>query len=127
MSKSKEKKTVDKDTLFWWREASIKGTIVYEALMPCNPMPVCSVWARWHGNATVEILNSYTIEPYRMHGYRTWLHYEIIKHCENAKWIMTARGRKHSEPWLKKMGFWQDEITNDWMLEINRKKPKKGK
>ena len=56
-------------------------------------------------------------------GYRTYLHNEIVKHSVNARWMMTAGGGKDGgKAWLRKMGFWQDEITKDWMLEINRKK-----
>lgn len=123
MKKKKNEKKVDPNTLFWWTESSVKGTLVYELMVPCNPQPVCSVWTRWIGNATIEILNSYTIEPFRRRGYRTHLHNELIKFQPKAKWITTARaGSKEAKAWLKKMGFWQDEITGDFMLEINRKK-----
>ena len=121
---ARTKKVIDKDALFWWRESSVKGTLVYEAMIPLHAMPICSVWARWSGNATLEILQSFTIKRFRRMGYRTFLHNEIIKHSPKAKWMMTSGGNKVSKPWLRKMGFWKDEITNDWMLEINRGKKK---
>jgi len=115
-----KKKTIHKDTFFWWRESSVKGTLVYELMIPEHAMPICSVWARWVGKATIEVLQSFTIERFRRRGYRTHLHNEIAKLNHQAKWMMTAGGNKDGKAWLKKMGFWKDEITGDWMLEINR-------
>ncbi len=123
ISEGAEVKKIDKDTLFWWRESSVKGTLVYEALIPLHPMPVCSVWARWTGNATIEILQSFTIKRFRRMGYRTFLHNEIVKHSPKARWIMTSGGSKDGgQAWMEKAGFWQEEHTGDWLIEVNRKK-----
>jgi len=51
----------------------------------------------------------------------------MIKHSPNARWVMTSGGNKDGgRQWLKKMGFWKDDVTGDWMLEVNRKL-RKGK
>jgi len=119
---AKKKGEIDKDVSYRFSQTGCNGTHIMEALLPWVPMPVCTVWFRGVGNSTHEILNSLTIIPERRKGYRTYLHNKMIEIYPKMKWIMTARGNKESTRWLKKMGFWQDEITSDWMLEVNRKK-----
>lgn len=117
---------IHKDTTYHFSPSGVKGCVIMEALVPYYQLPVCTVWFRHVGNATIEILNSYTINPLRRKGYRTYLHKKMIEAYPKNKWIMTHKGQKSSRPWLKKMGFWRDEITKDLMLEVNRK-PKKKK
>ena len=102
-----------------FRQSGVPGCSVIEALWDKNPCPIGSVWYSFRGKATIEVLSSYVMNRYRRLGVRNYLHEKILESYPKLKVIVTGEGTKDSLPWLKKMGYKQNE-ADGWRLEIKR-------
>lgn len=106
-----------------WRfichDTGVPGCFVIQLAIPSLPFPIATVWYRWIGNSTAEILHSFVIERYRRHGLRTALHEQMIAvYKPHLKQIITANGTKEGIAWLEAAGFRKDRRTGDWMLKV---------
>lgn len=96
-----------------YRLSSIPGTWVSELVLEDYPFPLGSVWFRYCGNVSIEVLHSFTIRAVRRCGVRTTLH-EALRSNHPEHCIFTAAASKEARPWLEKQGFVFD---GDWILE----------
>ena len=107
--------------------SGIEGCWMAVLAHPDWPTPICTVWYRFVGNKTIEILGSYTIEAVRRMGARTEVHKRMIEDHHHVRRFLTMKGTKESRKWMHKMGYTRDKLTDDWVLEVNKPKPKRRK
>lgn len=111
---------------FHFGETNVPGCCTLAVCIPSMPMPLGTVWFRFVGNSTIEILWSYVVDPVRRCGLRTALHETLLSSYPTVRRVMSANGTDDGgRAWLKAMGFQRAAATGDWELSIKRKRVKR--
>lgn len=89
---------------FRFGTSTIPGTTTIEASHEDVGMPVATMWWRWVGNSTVEIMSMYTPSWARQCGLQAFL-FERLVHYARPRRVTTASDTRYSRGWLAKRGF----------------------
>lgn len=107
--------------LSWGWEKSCPGTSVVTATIPSMPMPVGTVWYRFHDHETLTILNSFVWEAVRRCGVRTRLHQYLLEIYPGVRKVETGYSTLDGRGWLQSAGF-KRKANGDWYLRVSRSK-----
>lgn len=76
------------------------------------------LWFRLESRNVIKISNSYVQEMVRRAGLRTWMHRKMLEDFPETRMIVTARATEFSLPWLNKMGFKFNGVTDCFELDL---------
>ena len=96
-----------------YRVSAVPGTWVTEYMIDNFAAPIGSVWWRYVGSGTIDILHSYVMKPLRRCGIRTDIHKAMRFSNPKCTFVSGAASGKASRKWMKKMGYKKDI---DWTL-----------
>jgi hypothetical protein len=105
-------------TCYGFGQTSVPGIHTIEATYQFWDYPAATVWFRFVGLATIEILNSLVVEKLRRCGLRTYLNKALFEAYPQVVLILTQRGTPDGEAFMKASGYRQTELG--W--ELRRKK-----
>ncbi len=100
-----------------WRKTSIPGTCVLEVLWWASPCPVGSLWFRFVGNDSIEMVEVFVGVGVRRCGIGRFLLDSLPKMRAGCRRIMTTDGNEDSTPWMEACGFRQLK-NGDWVKRV---------
>lgn len=104
--KLKQRLLKDEGSFLAGRTASTKqGVFLFELQHSSYLVPLCTVWIRFIGKATIETLASFTHPVYRRLGLRTLTHKKMVIGHKTIDLIWSQTGTKEGTAWMIKAGW----------------------
>lgn len=103
-------------------ETGCPGTNAIEAITPGLPYPIAVVWFRFRNHYAIDIMNSWTFDPLRRLGLRTYLHRRMIECWPSVLEVYSAAATPSGEAWMLAAGY--KKCWDGWRYRVpKRKKP----
>jgi GNAT superfamily N-acetyltransferase len=101
--------------------AGTEGTRVAWAFKRAFPAPVASIFYRWVGGVTIELIYIHTLPAFRREGIMRELFQHLLEIYPpgEIKRVITEDGSvEGGEAWLVSQGFKRDPFTQDWIFDL---------
>jgi GNAT superfamily N-acetyltransferase len=99
----------------WFQTDNCPAIWTIQATSSFLPMPIGIMWVECALKSGKGILNVYVVDDYRKCGIATQMLRRVWEWDKNIKIIYTNSGNNLSIPWLKKIGFVEDDVIG-WKL-----------